>query len=149
MRTFSAALYLRGEGASPSEINSMFKASFDDFSREARFSGNVVIYRDIIAISVLEDEGTPDDKISASRVADKLLEVDGVLASFALCTIGETVHISSRSTGTVNVQLILEKLNGGGHFDSAGAQLSGTSMNEALQLLKNEIDKYLDTEKKG
>jgi len=149
VRTFSAALYLRGEGASPSEINSMFKASFEDFSREARFSGNVVIYRDIIAISVLEDDGTPNDKISASKVADKLLEVDGVLASFALCTIGDTVHISSRSTGTVNVQLILEKLNGGGHFDSAGAQLSGTSMNEALQLLKDEIDKYLDTEKKG
>lgn len=148
VRTFSAALYLRGEGASPSEITSMFKSSFDDFSREARFLNNIVIYRDIIAISVLEDDGTADDKISASRVADKLLEVDGVRASFALCKIGETIHISSRSTGTVNVQLILEKLNGGGHFDSAGAQVSGSTMTDTLQMLKNAIDEYLDLEKK-
>ncbi|MBR6633650.1 MAG: DHH family phosphoesterase [Clostridia bacterium] len=148
VRTFSAALYLRGEGASPSEINAMFKSSFEDFSREARFINNVVIYRDIIAISVLEEDGTSDDKISASRVADKLLEIDGVLASFALCNIGEMIHISSRSIGTVNVQLILEKLNGGGHFDSAGAQVSDASMADALQLLKQAIDEYLDTEKK-
>ncbi len=149
VRTFSAALYLRSEGAVPSEINEMFKSSFEDFSREATFLSNVVIYRDIIAISVLEDDGTPSDKISASRVADKLLEVDGVHASFALCKIGETVHISSRSLGGVNVQLILEKLNGGGHFDSAGAQVSDTSMADVLQLLKKAIDEYLDTEKKG
>lgn len=149
VRTFSAALYLRGEGASPSEINSMFKADFDDFSREARFNNNVVIYRDIIAISMLDEEGESADKISASRVADKLLEIDGVLASFALCSIGDTVHVSARSIGTVNVQLILEKLNGGGHFDSAGAQLQDVSMTSVLQMLKESIDQYLNTEKKG
>ncbi len=148
VRTFSAALYLRGEGAAPSEISDMFKESFEDFSREARFTSNVVIYRDIIAISVLEDEGTSEDKISASKVADKLLTVNGVLASFALCMIDNTVHISSRSVGTVNVQLILEKLDGGGHYDSAGAQVNEVTMSDALQMLKKAIDEYLDTEKK-
>lgn len=148
VRTFSAALYLRSEGASPAEINSMFKPSFSDFSREAKFNGNVVIYRDSIAISLLEDQGTAEDKISASRVADKLLDVDGVLASFVLCEISGIIHISSRSTGTVNVQLILEKLNGGGHFDSAGAQISDANIGQALQMLKEAIDEYLDSEKK-
>ena len=148
VRTFSAALYLRGEGASPSEITAMFKSSFEDFSRESRFMNNVVVYREVIVISVLEEDGTADDRISASKVADKLLEIDGVRASFALCKIGDTIHISSRSTGTVNVQLILEKLNGGGHFDSAGAQLCGATMSDTLQLLKISIDEYLNSGKK-
>ncbi|MBE6700766.1 MAG: hypothetical protein E7582_02615 [Ruminococcaceae bacterium] len=149
VRTFSAALYLRSEGASPSETNALFKSSFDDFSREAKFMNNVVIYRDIIAISMLDTEGTVEDKISASKVADKLLEVDGVLASFVLCNIKDAVHISARSIGTVNVQLVLEKLNGGGHFDSAGAQVSDSTMTAVLQDLKDSIDEYLNTEKKG
>lgn len=144
VRTFSAALYLRGEGAAPSEITSLFKSSFDDFSREARFMNDVVIYRDIIAISMLDEPGTNEDKISASRVADKLLEVEGVCASFTLCEIAGTIHISARSSSRVNVQLILEKLNGGGHFDSAGAQVSGSDMNDTLKLLKQSIDEYFD-----
>ncbi len=149
VRTFSAALYLRSEGASPSDTTLLFKSSFDDFSREARFENNVVIYRDIIAISVLESEATNSDKISAAKVADRLLGIDGVLASFALCNIDGTIHISARSIGTVNVQLILENMNGGGHFDAAGAQVSDSSMTAVLENLRDEIDKYLDTEKKG
>lgn len=149
VRTFSAALYLRSEGASPSDTTLLFKSSFDDFSREARFENNVVIYRDIIAISVLESEATNSDKISAAKVADRLLGIDGVLASFALCNIDGTIHISARSIGTVNVQLILEKMNGGGHFDAAGAQVADSSMTVVLENLRDEIDAYLDTEKKG
>ncbi len=149
VRTFSAALYLRSEGASPSDTNMLFKSSFEDFSREAKFENNVVIYRDIIAISVLENEASGEDKISAAKVADRLLGIDGVLASFALCNIDGTIHISARSIGTVNVQLILEKMNGGGHFDAAGAQVSDSNMKLVLEKLREEIDNYLDTEKKG
>ncbi len=149
VRTFSAALYLRSEGASPSDINLLFKSSFDDFSREADFENNVVIYRDIIAISALEREADNADKISAAKAADRLLGIDGVLASFALCNIDGTIHISARSIGTVNVQLILEKMNGGGHFDSAGAQVADSTMTVVLEKLREEIDLYLDTDKKG
>lgn len=149
VRTFSAALYLRSEGASPSDTNMLFKSSFEDFSREAKFENNVVIYRDIIAISVLENEASGEDKISAAKVADRLLGIDGVLASFALCNIDGIVHISARSIGTVNVQLILEKMNGGGHFDAAGAQVSDSNMKLVLEKLREEIDNYLDSEKKG
>ncbi len=143
VRTFSAALYLRSEGANTADINSLFKPSFDEFSREGKFTNNTMIYRDSFAICKLDDEASADDKISAARVADKLIDIDGVKASFALCKIGNTVHISSRSNSSVNVQKILEGMNGGGHFDSAGAQVIDMTLDAVVTLLKKEIDNYL------
>lgn len=143
-RTFSAALYLRSEGANPADAQSLFKTDLDSFLREAKFTNNVYIYRNIIAIAVSDGEdNTMSDRIAAAKAADKLLTVDGVAASFALCRIGETVYISARSSGGVNVQLILEKIGGGGHFDSAATQLKGEQMTEALTRLKVTIDEYL------
>ena len=72
------------------------------------------------------------------------LGVEGVKASFAVVPIGDEVHVSARSTGKINVQLLLEKLNGGGHFDSAGTRLGGTDTEKAVALLKEAIDTYLD-----
>jgi len=104
----------------------------------------VVIYRRMMAISCNdENNNTASDRIAAAKAADKLLSVEGVKASFALCRIGDTVHVSARSNGDVNVQLILEKIEGGGHFDAAATQLPG-SMTEVLNRLKNAIDAYLD-----
>jgi c-di-AMP phosphodiesterase-like protein len=82
--------------------------------------------------------------VAAAKAADKLLTVDGVMASFAVCKIENSVFISARSTGTVNVQVILEKLGGGGHFDAAATQLKDISINEALSMLKEAIDEYAD-----
>ena len=95
-----------------------------------------------IAVNTAEDN-TSTDRIAAAKAADKLLSVEGVQASFALCRIGQTIHISARSSGAINVQLILEKLNGGGHYDAAGAQIAGDSMTSALTQLKEAIDSYL------
>jgi c-di-AMP phosphodiesterase-like protein len=145
-KTFSAALYLRDEGASPSDVQDLFKTTLDDFMREAKFGSNVTIYRDCMAISQNDGEGTGSDRVSAAKVADKLLTVEGVAASFALVRIGNSIHISARSGGTVNVQLILERIGGGGHFDSAGAQMSDGSMHDAVTRLKNAIDSYLTPE---
>ncbi|MHC1693712.1 MAG: DHH family phosphoesterase [Eubacteriales bacterium] len=144
VRTFSAALYLRGEGANPVEAAGLFKTGLEDFTKEANFQSNVVIYRGIVAISVYEGEADNADKIAAAKVADRLLSIDNVLASFVLCRIGDTVHISARSAGTINVQLILETLGGGGHFDVAGAQAKGTSMKDVLNVLRGAIDNYLN-----
>ena len=143
VRTFSAALYLRSEGANPVDAQTVFHTSFEDFMRVAKFESNVVIYRDSIAIALCDSDGDPADRIAAAKAADKLLTVSGVGASFALCRINNVVHISARSQNNINVQLILEKLDGGGHFDNAGAQLSDISMSEALILLKKAIDDYL------
>ena len=88
--------------------------------------------------------GNASDRVAASKAADKLLNVKNVDASFALVLIDNVIHISARSNGTINVQLILEKLNGGGHYNIAGAQLSGRNMKDALIRLKGAIDEYLD-----
>ena len=142
VRTFGAALYLRGEGASPSDALTLFKSSLSDFVSEAKFESNVVVYRKCMAISCNDSpDNTQSDRISAAKAADKLLSVEGVKASFALCKIDDSIHISARSTGEINVQLILEKIGGGGHFDSAATKLNG-SMNEVLTMLKNAIDEY-------
>ena len=101
-------------------------------------------YRGIFAIAVAEGPADMEDKIAASKAADRLLSIDGVLASFALCQIDGVVHISARSSGKVNVQLILEKLNGGGHYDAAGAQVKNATMGTALNQLKAAIDQYAD-----
>jgi len=143
VRTFSAALYLRSEGASPSEVQLFFKSGLDDFMREARFTMNVITYRQIFAISMSDSDGEAADRIAAAKAADKLLSVSGVMASFALVQIDGSVHISARSAGNVNVQLILEKIGGGGYYESAGALLRDSSMTAALTSLKDAIDDYM------
>ena len=143
VRTFSAALYLRGEGANPTEVQHFFQADLEDFMREAKFSMNVVTYRQMFAISMSDSDGTPADRIAAAKAADKLLGVNGVMASFALVQIDNSVHISARSAGNINVQLILEKIGGGGYYEAAGAFLSDVSMTAALTSLKEAIDEYL------
>ncbi len=143
VRTFSAALYLRSEGANPTEVQWFFKSDLEDFMREAKFSMNVVTYRQMFAISMSDSDGTPQDRIAAAKAADKLLSVTGVMASFALVQIDDSVHISARSSGNVNVQLILEKMGGGGYYEAAGAFLKDVSMTSALTALKEAIDDYM------
>ena len=144
VRTFSSALYLRSEGASPIDAQDLFKMGIEDFLSEAKFESNVVIYKSVIAIALNDsDENTSIGRVNAARAADRLLGVEGVLAAFALCRIGDTVHISARSQGRINVQLILEKMGGGGHFDSAGAQMKSSSVANALTMLRTAIDEYL------
>ncbi len=147
-RTFSAALYLRSVGADVGEVQEFFKTDLEDFQREQKFHSNVEIYRDVCAIAAASVPCEIKDKIPAAKAANKLLTVEGVKASFALLPIGDEIHISARSSGTINVQLILEELRGGGHFDAAGARLTDADMENALKLLKSAIDKYLTENEK-
>lgn len=144
-RTFSAALYLRDRGASPERVQALNKTSLDDYMREGRYRTNVTFYRKIMAITVADSryETGPADNVTVAKAADNLLSVEGVEASFALVPIGDVVKISARSAGKVNVQLILEKLNGGGHFESAAALMQGLDVPEAMERLKDTIDEYL------
>ena len=144
VRTFGAALYLRSEGASPYEAQKLFRTSAEDFMRESQFENNIHIYRDCIAISTYEGRATNNDRIAAAKAADRLLSIEGVSTSFVLCTIGDEISISARSDGNINVQLVLEALGGGGHFDSAGAQVKNASMREVLEQLKVSIDSFLN-----
>ena len=143
-RTFGAAQYLRGAGADPSDVYSMFKTSASDLSKESRFHTNITIYRGNIAISSCDGDTDASYRIIASKAADKMLTLKGIDAAFALVRIGEQIHISGRSNGNINVQLILEALGGGGHFDVAGAQTESDSIIKVLQTLKDSIDAYID-----
>ncbi len=143
-RTFGAAQYLRGAGANPSDVYTLFKTDPDDLKKEARFHTDITIYRGTIAISCCEGETDESYRIIASKAADKMLTLKGINAAFTLVKIGEHIHISGRSQGAVNVQLILERLNGGGHFDVAGAQVEEDSVISVLETLKESIDDYFD-----
>lgn len=112
--------------------------------RESQFENNIHVYRDCIAISTFEGKATNSDRIAAAKAADRLLSIEGVSTSFVLCTIGDEISISARSDGNINVQLVLEALGGGGHFDAAGAQVKGHTMREVLQMLKESIDSFLN-----
>ncbi len=147
-RTFGAAQYLRGAGANPTDVYALFKTVADDLRKESRFHTAISIYREHIAISCCEGDTDNSYRIIASKAADKMLTLRGIEAAFALVKIGDQIHISGRSTGTINVQLILEKLHGGGHFDVAGAQVVNESVMNVLETLKSSIDEYFDAENK-
>ena len=143
-RTFSAAGYLWSEGANPSDAHSHFKTNVGEFTKEAQFGANITPYRNKIAISVLEEEASVHDKTAGAKAANRMLEIDGIEASFVIYRIEDTIYISARSLGKVNVQIILETFNGGGHFDSAGAQVRNSTLKDVLILLKKTIDEYFD-----
>ena len=143
-RTFGAAQYLRGAGASPTDVYNLFKTAPEDLAKEARFHTSITMYNENIAISSCDGETDESYRIIASKAADKMLTLKGVDAAFTLVRIGEQIHISGRSTGKINVQLILEKLKGGGHYDVAGAQVTSDSVISVLEMLKSSIDEYLE-----
>lgn len=141
-RTFSAAMYLRERGADPTAVRELFKESFEEYSGEARFRRNVEIYRGCCAISVAE-AGAETSPVVASKAADNLIMVEGMRAAFTLMQMGDTVKISARSAGDLNVQLIMEELGGGGGFTGAAAVAEGKSIPELIDALKAAIDKYI------
>ena len=143
-RTFAAALYLRGAGASTEYARTFFEENFEDYQSESKFGSEAKIYRQNIAITAVEGRGNPAERISAAKAANKLLTVKQVNAAFALVRIGGTVFISARSDGSVNVQLILEKIGGGGHFDVAGGAIPNSTLEDAEALLMQTIDSYFD-----
>ena len=143
-RTFGAAQYLRGAGANPTDVYNLFKAAPEDLSKEARFHTSIIMYKNHIALACCEGDTDETYRVIASKAADKMLTLRGVAAAFTLVRIGEQIHISGRSSGKVNVQLILEKLKGGGHFDVAGAQVVSDSIDDVLETLRRSIDEYLE-----
>ncbi len=147
VRTYGAAQYLRRQGADQAVVAKFFETNQDDFNAEMKFRRDTKLYEGIFAIAVKKGESVMDDKITAARVADSLLEISGIEASFTFCKINEAVNISARSTGKINVSKMMEKFGGGGHFDSAGAQIQGVSLEEAVVRLKAVLDEYLEQSK--
>lgn len=145
-RTFDAASYLRAKGADTVLVQKFLKETVDSYIKRAKLIQHTVLYKDNIAIASLpENEEEYFDQVLIAQAADSLLSMSEVEASFAVARRDEqTVCISARSLGEVNVQIIMEALEGGGHLTNAATQLSGISVSEALERLKHAIDEYFE-----
>ena len=142
-RTLDAARYLYSNGANAEYVHSFFNQNYNDYVCERSFSGCSLMHNDTIGLTWSQGTGRgADDRVAAAKEADRLLGVKGVCASFALVVVDNVVHISGRSDGSVNVQLILEKMGGGGRFDSAGAALADVSLDTAVENLRGAIRAY-------
>jgi len=141
VRTFEAAAYLRRLGADTVEVKRLFASSMDSYQRKVKLVAGAEIYRGC-AIALSPDRDAPDMQVTAAQAADELLTIQGVQASFLIFEMNGLMWFSARSMGQLNVQLIMEKLGGGGHLTMAGAQLRGASPSEAKEKLIAAIDEF-------
>ena len=141
VRTFEMASYLKRFGADSIAVKQLFKDNFNTIKLKSNVLSNAISYRNYICIGVFPEE-IEESMLIAAQAADELLGVLDIECSFVLTIVSDQIHISGRSLGKISVQLILEKLGGGGHYTSAGARLD-CSMEEAIEKLKKAIDEYL------
>ena len=141
VRTFEAAAYLRKCGVDIIKVKKWFQSDLHTYQIISEIVSKSEIVNDSIAISTYENDDE-NANIIAAKAADELLTIGGITASFVLGKTGDKIYISGRSIGGINVQLILEKLGGGGHITLAGAQLENISMEDAKQELINRINEY-------
>lgn len=140
VRTFEAAAYLRKAGADTINVKSMFSTSYDLYKRKTDLVTNAVMYKGC-AITVTDNQDSDTIRIAAPQAADELLYINGVKASFVVYKDADKTSISARSIGSMNVQVVMESLGGGGNQTSAGVQME-TGLEDATQRLKGAIDKY-------
>lgn len=143
VRTFEAASVLKRAGANMIKVKALFQDDLDTMVYRAEVIHNTKMIHDNIAVSRFEKEAN-NSVLVAAQAADALLDINGIDASFVLTINDGKTHISGRSRGeVVSVQLILEKIGGGGHLNMAGAQLETTDLDEAEKILTEAIDEYL------
>ncbi len=141
VRTFEAAAFLRKKGVDILRVKKWFQSNLKNYNEIAEIVKTAEITNDTIAISTYEKEDKNANLICA-RAADELLTISDITASFVLGKVGDKIFVSGRSIGDINVQVILEKLGGGGHITVAGAQIEGVTLEEAKQELIIRINEY-------
>lgn len=141
VRTFEACAFLRKCGVDIIKVKKWFQSDLETYQTISEIVAKSEIMNDNIAISTYEKDDE-NANIIAAKAADELLTIGGITASFVLGKMGDTIYISGRSIGDINVQIILEKLGGGGHITLAGAQLENISMEDAKQELLIRINEY-------
>ena len=141
VRTFEAAAYLRKCGVDIIRVKKWFQSDLKSYNEIANIVKNAEMLDNSIAIAVYEKEDK-DANLICAKAADELLTISDITASFVMGNVGDKICISGRSIGDVNVQIILEKLGGGGHITLAGAQVEGMTIEEVKQELINRINEY-------
>lgn len=143
VRTFEAAAFLRRCGADVTRVRKMFRDDVKSYRAKAEAIRHVETYRGSFALAVCPSEGIDSPTVVASQAANELLNVDSIKATFVLTDYQNKIYISARAIDEVNVQLIMERLGGGGHINMAGAQLTGVTVEEAIATLKDTIDQMI------
>jgi len=142
VRTFEAASYLRKAGANTTSIKQLFQDDLQTFSARAEVVRQAQVLKGGIAISICgEDVKCP--RLLVAQAADALVGIRGITASFVLCQIDGEVIVSGRSAGTINVQMVLEELGGGGHATIAGAQIKGKNIEQVKEMIIRCVQKYM------
>lgn len=144
VRTFEAMAYLRRNGADAVRIRKAFREDIDEYKIRAAAIQDTELYKDAFAIAESKSEGIESPTVFASKIANSLLDINGVKASFVLTKYRGKVYISARSIDEVNVQIMMEQLGGGGHINMAGAQLENVEVEAAKDMIREEIDKMIE-----
>jgi len=143
VRTFEAAAFLRRNGADVTRVRKLFREDANEYKTKADAVSQAEIYRNAFAISTCSSEGIQSPTIMGAQAANELLNIRGVKASFVLTEYQNQIFVSARSIDEVNVQIIMEKMGGGGHLGTAGCQLNGVSISEGIGILKGTLDKMI------
>lgn len=144
VRTFEAAAFLRRNGADVTRVRKLFRENATEYKAKADAVSQAEIYRNAFAISTCTSEDIQSPTVVGAQAANELLNIKGVKASFVLTEYQNQIFVSARSIDEVNVQIIMERMGGGGHLSTAGCQLSSVSMAEGIGVLKRTLDTMLE-----
>ena len=144
VRTFEAAAFLRRHGADVTRVRKLFRDRFENYVAKAQAIHNAEIYRDCFAISECCGEGIESPMVVGAQAANELLDIVGIRASVVLTPCPDVIYVSARSIDEVNVQIMMEKLGGGGHRNIAGVQLREMSLETAREKIKAAIDEMIE-----
>ena len=144
VRTFEAAAFLRRNGADVTRVRKLFREDAIEYKAKADAVSQAEIYRNAFAISTCTSEDIESPTIVGAQAANELLNIRGVKASFIMTEYQNQIFVSARSIDEINVQIIMEKMGGGGHLNTAGCQLSGISIPEAIGILKATLDTMIE-----
>ena len=144
VRTFEAAAFLRRNGADVTRVRKLFRENAAEYKAKADAVSQAEIYRNAYAISICHSEGIASPTVVGAQAANELLDIRGVKASFVLTEYQNKLFFSARSIDEVNVQVIMERMGGGGHLNIAGCQLENTSVEEGIIVLKRTLDKMIE-----
>ena len=143
VRTFEAAAYLRRNGADTTRVRKMLRDNIESYKAKAEAIRTAEIYRQYFALGVCPSEGLESPTVVGAQTANEMLNIAGVKASFVLTRFNQEIYISARAIDEVNVQVMMEKLGGGGHLNIAGAQIHA-GVDEAKNMLKDIIDQFIE-----
>ncbi|MCR4807892.1 MAG: DHH family phosphoesterase [Lachnospiraceae bacterium] len=140
VRTFEAAAYLRRNGADVTRVRKLFRTDMEAYRARTDAVRNFEVFNDVFAISLFDGEGIDSPTVIGAQAANELLNINGIRASFVLTDYQNMIYISARSIDELNVQIVMERLGGGGHLNIAGAQLENMSLADARNLLMETLE---------